>query len=215
MVTVMSMLADFPSLVAVIVVVPGEIASTTPLELTVATVDLLLVHVTVRPESVFPAASFIVAVIVARPSVRLSTTKAWSVVCDAASETDATGAGVTVMAAVPFTVPLVALMVAVPTPTPVTTPELLTVAMFASLVPHVTVAPLTAFPEASSGAAVSVVVAPTAMEPVVGETETDATPPPPPPPPPPLPGPVASPAPPQAAMVPSAAMAATADMRLP
>jgi len=55
----------FPSLVAVIVVVPGTSPVTTPDCETLATSGLLEVQETARPLSVFPAASFIVAVNVA------------------------------------------------------------------------------------------------------------------------------------------------------
>ena len=51
-----------PSLVAVIIAEPGVTPATRPLPLTVATLVLLLVHVTVRPVSVPPAESFGVAV---------------------------------------------------------------------------------------------------------------------------------------------------------
>jgi len=51
----------FPSLVAVIVAVPGVSVATRPAPDTVATALLELLHDTVRPESVAPAASFVVA----------------------------------------------------------------------------------------------------------------------------------------------------------
>jgi hypothetical protein len=51
-----------PSLDAVIVAVPLATPVTTPLEFTVATDVLLLVHPTIRPLRVFPTASFVVAV---------------------------------------------------------------------------------------------------------------------------------------------------------
>lgn len=49
--------ADFPSLVAVITVVPGDIPKTMPLLPTIATDVALLDHVTTRPVKVFPLAS--------------------------------------------------------------------------------------------------------------------------------------------------------------
>ena len=53
----------FPSLVAVIVTGPPEATPVTnPLALTVATAALLVTHVTARPVSTLPAASFVVAV---------------------------------------------------------------------------------------------------------------------------------------------------------
>src|SRR5439155_153955 len=83
----------WPSLVAVIVAEPAATPVTTPLALTVATATLLLAHVTVRPLSTFPAASFVVAESVTDwPTCSLA---------DAGlTITDATGAGVTVTTAV-------------------------------------------------------------------------------------------------------------------
>jgi hypothetical protein len=51
-----------PSLVAVIVAEPAATPVTNPLALTVATAELLLAHVTTRPESAAPFTSFGVAV---------------------------------------------------------------------------------------------------------------------------------------------------------
>jgi len=51
-----------PSLVAVITVEPVELAPTNPLPLTVATPELLLVQVMVRPVRTLPLASLRVAV---------------------------------------------------------------------------------------------------------------------------------------------------------
>src|SRR5205807_3658703 len=61
-VTVIAEVPLFPSLVAVIVAVPGVTPDTSPLLLTVATAVLELDHVTVRPERGAPLASFSVAV---------------------------------------------------------------------------------------------------------------------------------------------------------
>src|SRR5438067_9824380 len=61
-VTVTDEVPLFPSLVAVIVAEPGVTPETRPLLLTVATAVLELDHVTVRPESGAPPASFGVAV---------------------------------------------------------------------------------------------------------------------------------------------------------
>src|SRR6266496_2609052 len=52
----------WPSLVAVIVAGPPATPVASPLPLTTATAVLLLAHVTVRPVSVFPAASLVTAV---------------------------------------------------------------------------------------------------------------------------------------------------------
>ena len=61
-VAVIAAVPFFPSLVAVIVADPPAFAVTSPLALTVAIVVLLLVQVTVRPDSALPAESFGVAV---------------------------------------------------------------------------------------------------------------------------------------------------------
>jgi len=50
----------FPSLVAVMVAVPMEMPLTNPLAATLATAELLLDHVNVRPVSTLPAASLTV-----------------------------------------------------------------------------------------------------------------------------------------------------------
>src|SRR5205807_9474165 len=55
--TVTAAVALCPSLVAVIVAVPAASPVTKPLAVTVASTALLVVHVTVRPASTFPAAS--------------------------------------------------------------------------------------------------------------------------------------------------------------
>jgi hypothetical protein len=61
-VTVRAAVPLLPSLVAVMVAEPGTTPVTWPLELTVATLVLLLVHDTVRPVNVLPAESRGVAV---------------------------------------------------------------------------------------------------------------------------------------------------------
>jgi hypothetical protein len=60
-VTVTVAVPVLPSLVAVIVAVPPATPVTTPDEETVAILVALELHVTVRPVSTFPAASFVVA----------------------------------------------------------------------------------------------------------------------------------------------------------
>lgn len=70
-VTVTEEVPDLPSLVAVIVTVPGSTPVTTPLWVTVATRGLLVVHETGRPVSVFPVASFVVAASVTVPSTKM------------------------------------------------------------------------------------------------------------------------------------------------
>jgi hypothetical protein len=80
------------------------------------------------------------------------------------------------MLAVPVFPSLVAVIVAVPAPTPVTRPvAVFTVATFAALVVHVTVRPVRVLPLASFVTAVSCWVAPTANVTAAGVTETLAT----------------------------------------
>ena len=61
-VTVTAAVPPCPSLVAVIVAAPTAPPVTNPLPFAVATVALLVAHVTTRPESAFPLASLGVAV---------------------------------------------------------------------------------------------------------------------------------------------------------
>src|SRR5437588_2812954 len=150
-VTVTDEVPLLPSLVAVIVAVPGVTPDTSPLLLTVATAVLELDHVTVRPESGAPVASFGVAV---SCTVWPGCTEAVAGV----TSTDATGTGVTVIAEVPLFPSLVAVIVAVPGVTPDTSPLLLTVATAVLELDHVTVRPESGFPPASFGVAVSCTV---------------------------------------------------------
>jgi hypothetical protein len=89
--------------------------------------------------------------------------------------TDATGTFVTVAAAVPLFVSLVAVIVAEPAAFPLTTPLLLTVASAVLLLAHVTARPVSVLPAESLVTAVNCTVAPTARLAVVGLTVTDAT----------------------------------------
>src|SRR5438445_5485510 len=85
----------FPSLVAVIVADPGVTPETSPLLLTAATAVLELDHVTVRPESGAPSASFGVAV----------SCTVWPACTDAeggVTSTLATATGVQAIAALPL-----------------------------------------------------------------------------------------------------------------
>src|SRR5436309_3385268 len=147
-VTVTAALPAFPSLVAVIVAVPTTTLVTSPLPLTVATLVLLLDHITVRPVRVPPAESFRVAVsCTVCPTVRLA------VAGEIASE--ATGTVVTVSAAVLLLPSLVAAIVAEPAVTPATRPLALMVATLVLLLVHVTVRPVSVPPAESFGVAVS------------------------------------------------------------
>ena len=125
-VTVIAEVPDLPELVAVMVADPAATPVTTPLALTVAAAVLLLAQVTACPVITFPFWSFTVA---CREVVLPATTEA-----DAGETVTVvtTGAGggvlVTVIAAVPDLPELVAVMVAEPAATPLTTPLAFTVA---------------------------------------------------------------------------------------
>src|SRR3989442_543257 len=167
-VTVMADAPLFPSLVAVIVAVPAVFPVTSPLALTVATAALLLAQLTVRPDSRLPLASLGVAV----------SCTVWPACTDAVAGltvTDATGTVLTVIVAVPLCPSEVAVIVAAPAVTPVTSPLALTVATAGLLLAQVTVRPLRGLPFASLGVAASCTVWPTCTDAVAGLTVTDAT----------------------------------------
>jgi hypothetical protein len=166
--TVMVALALFPSLVAVILAVPAATAVTAPFASTVATPGMLDDHAIARPVRTFPPASLsTAAIVVPEPTTRLA--------LGGVSATVATGASATEMDAVPLMPSLVAVIVALPAATPVTTPADETLAMDGALDVHVTVRPANTFPPASFVTAVSVVLPPTSKVALVGVTETDAT----------------------------------------
>src|SRR2546428_57365 len=110
-----------PSLVAVMVAEPTVTPVTRPLELTVATEVLLLDQVTVRPDSGFPFASLGVA-----RSCTVCPT--WIAAVAGLTLTEATATVETVMLAAPLCPSLVAVIVADPVVTPVTSPPPSTVA---------------------------------------------------------------------------------------
>jgi hypothetical protein len=147
--TVMAEVPAFPSLVAVMVVLPAATAVTTPDVETVATPVALLDQVTARPVSTALLASVSVAVNACVPPTIID-----ALVGETA--TFATGATATVIAEVPDLVSLVAVIVALPAPTAVTTPLADTVATAVALLNHVVVRPVSACPPASVSAAVSV-----------------------------------------------------------
>jgi len=160
-----------PSLVAVTVVLPTPVALMSPDCDTVATAVLPLDHVTARPVSALPCASRGVAVICCVPPTV-------SDVLVGETLTVATGAGggaVTVTAAVAVFPSLVAVIVALPGATAVTTPLGATVATFVLLELHVTTRPVSTLFDASRVVAVSVPVAPVCRARVVGATEMVAT----------------------------------------
>src|SRR3989454_12315480 len=114
-VTLMAAVPLCPSLVAVIVADPAPAPLTSPLPLTVATAVLLLPHVTTRPGRAVPFASRGVAV--------SCTVAPCGTLADAGvTVTDATGTFDTVTTAVPLCPSLVAVIVAVPVATAVTSP---------------------------------------------------------------------------------------------
>jgi hypothetical protein len=137
-----------PSLVALIVAVPGATPVTSPELLTTAIAGALLPQVTTRPLKGVPAPSRGVAVscVVAPAGIEAE---------PGVTETDATATPVIVMVALPDFVSLVAVIVAVPAETAVTSPLLLTEATPDAFVPQVTSRPVRAFPPLSSGVAVS------------------------------------------------------------
>src|SRR5438552_43293 len=155
-VTVIAAVPLRPSLVAVIVTgPPAATPLTSPLPFTLAIALLLDCQVTTRPVNGLPFASLGVAV---SCTVLPTATPAVAGV----TVTDATGTGVTVMAAVPLWPSLVAVIVAEPATLVVTSPLLLTVATVVLFEAHVTVRPVKTLPFASLRVAVLVAGPPAA-----------------------------------------------------
>jgi len=166
--TVIAAVPLFPSLVAVIVAVPAATPVTRPLADTVAIARFELDHATARPASTFPAASFVVALSwVVPPTTALAVA--------GLTTTDATGTVDTVTTAVALCPSLVAVIVADPSATPVTTPLADTVATALLLVVQVTTRPLSVLPLASLRVAVSGTVPPMYRFGAAGLTVTAAT----------------------------------------
>src|SRR5262245_8510469 len=94
---------------------------------------------------------------------------------DGFTVTVATGAGATVMSAVPTLPSLVATIVAAPAPPPYTRPAKLTVATDVSLLAQVTARPVSRLPKASLVTADNWRVAPSGTVAADGEMVTDAT----------------------------------------
>jgi acyl transferase domain-containing protein len=133
-VTAMVAAAFLPSLVAVIVAVPTDIAVTIPLADTVATLGLSLAQLMARSASTFSAASLATALsCCVDPSTRLNE--------ETSRRTDETGTGRTVNVALPVTPSLVAMMFVVPGDKALTTPLLDTVATASSSELHTTPRP--------------------------------------------------------------------------
>jgi hypothetical protein len=141
----------FPSLVAVIVVVPAPIAVTRPFPSTAAAAVLLELHVTVRPVSMLPFASLVSAVsccVGVIPTTRLTVA--------GVTVTVATGAAVTVRGALPVFPSLIATMFVEPALTAVTSPagdETVATAVLSEL--HATERPVSTRPLESRSVAVA------------------------------------------------------------
>src|SRR2546425_874971 len=157
-----------PSPVAVTAPAPAAPPVTNPLPLTVATAVLLEAHVTVRPVSGLPPASFGVA-------VSCTVKPTWTLGAAGLTVTDATGTCTTVMAALPLCPSLVAVIVAAPATTPVTSPLPLTAATAPLPHAHVTPPPDSGLPLASCSVTDSCTVLPAATVAAAGLTETKAT----------------------------------------
>src|SRR6266581_3376693 len=166
--TVTAALPVFPSLVAVIVTAPAPAPVTSPVAVTVATAGVLDAQVTDRPDSTLPAASFSVVV-----SCRVAPTSTTAVT--GLITTDATGTFATLIVADALCPSLVAVIVAAPAATPVTSPVVETMAIPGFEFVQVTARPARMFPAASLGVALSWVVPPTNTVAVAGLTVTDAT----------------------------------------
>src|SRR5437764_656621 len=143
--TVMVALPLLPSLVAVIVAVPAARPVTRPPEPTEAIEELLVDQLPARPVSVSPLASLRIAVAWSvPPTVTLGDARLTVTV---ATGTGVTAATVTVDA--PFCPPLVAVIVADPPATPVTSPLPSTVATAGSLLDQLAAQPVSTLPVAS------------------------------------------------------------------
>jgi hypothetical protein len=165
--TLMVAVPDFPSLCAVIVAEPGERAETTPAADTLATAELSDDQVTARSSGA-PLASLI-----STPRVTVPPTV--SAALDGCTTTLATGTGDTVTDAFPLAPSLVAVMVAVPTPFVVTSPDCETVATPASLELQLMTRPESGEPFTSRGVAVNVACSPSTSVRERGCTSTLAT----------------------------------------
>src|SRR5690349_11198087 len=165
-------LVPCPSIVAVIMELPGATAVTRPNALIVALAGTLEVQATARPFSSLPAESSAVGVIrLVSPTTSVSEA--------GTSLTEATRTGTTVTLAAPLTPSLVAVTTTDPAPvadTAVTTPAGETVAFDGSALVHTRVRPDNCSPFRSNVVAFSVDVAPTVMDVSDGVTTTDATP---------------------------------------
>src|SRR6266705_1787769 len=166
--TVIAELPLFPSLVAVIFAKPVATPVTSPLPFTVATPGASVDQVIALPESGLPLASSGVAVSCCVVPMNTEADAGLTL-------TDATGTGFTMIAALALFPSLVAVILAEPTPAPVTRPLAFTVATLAASVDQVIARPESGLPLASSSVAVSCCVAPAYIDAVAGLTLTEAT----------------------------------------
>src|SRR6266704_1624145 len=166
--TVIAELPLFPSLVAVIFAKPVATPVTSPLPFTVATPGASVDQVIALPESGLPLASSGVAVSCCVVPMNTEADAGLTL-------TDATGTGFTMIAALALFPSLVAVILAEPTPAPVTRPLAFTVATLAASVDQMIARPESGLPLASSGVAVSCSVPPTIIVALVGLKLTDAT----------------------------------------
>jgi hypothetical protein len=139
-----TVIADVPVFVSLVAVIttgpPAATPVTRPVASTVATALLLELHVTVRPLSTVPFASFVTAVSCCVPPTTMLAVGGVTV-------TVATGARATAIKDVPVFVSLVAVIVTgPPAATPVTRPVASTVATALLLELHVTVLPVSTLP---------------------------------------------------------------------
>src|SRR5690349_12827989 len=138
-----------PSTVAVMTVLPGETALTTPFAPTLATLGRLELHATDRPERTPPrASSGSAASCAVSPTVRSR--------LDGETRTATTGTGTTWTCATAAFPSIVAAMGTDPTYRPVTMPLGETVAKLESAVVQNTLRPMSGLPSTSSAEAVSV-----------------------------------------------------------
>jgi hypothetical protein len=168
-ITVNVAVALFPSLEAVITVVPTASVVIAPLLSTVATAGVDELHATERPVSVAPRSSRSTALaVVVAPSVSDGNASVTTTV--------ATGAGITVSVALPVFPSLVAVMVAEPAAMADTVPPSFTVATVGDDDVQLTTRPVTAAPAAVRRSAVAFTVPPTVIWVADNATATEATP---------------------------------------
>jgi hypothetical protein len=154
--------AEIPSHVAVIVAVPTETPVTEPVDETVATALLLLLQSTVRPVRTLPAESFSTTDACALSPGAMVEALMGTVML--ATGAGGGGSGAPTMMGADATFPsLAAVIIAVPTPTPVTTPVGETTATLVSLVLHRVVRSVNAFPAESLRVADACAVVPSTI----------------------------------------------------